>query len=120
MRCVALETLGPTERAVFVLSEVFGHSHRDIAWMIGKSDTAVRQIAHRARSGFPEPPFRRCVTTLTRDLETKGFDVVDCRGFDTWRPLRLVGGIRKATPMPAIPRPRAFAENLQARTTSAP
>ncbi|MFD3459292.1 RNA polymerase sigma-70 factor [Nocardia fluminea] len=47
---LVLETLGPTERAVFVLSEVFGHSHRDIAQIIGKSDTAVRQIAHRARA----------------------------------------------------------------------
>ncbi|MFE9785694.1 RNA polymerase sigma-70 factor [Nocardia salmonicida] len=47
---LVLETLGPTERAVFVLSEVFGHSHREIAHMIDKSDTAVRQIAHRARA----------------------------------------------------------------------
>ncbi|MFC8380954.1 RNA polymerase sigma-70 factor [Nocardia sp. NPDC057272] len=47
---LVLETLGPTERAVFVLSEVFGHSHREIARMIDKSDTAVRQIAHRARA----------------------------------------------------------------------
>ncbi|MFE5477495.1 RNA polymerase sigma-70 factor [Nocardia sp. NPDC056541] len=47
---LVLETLGPTERAVFVLSEVFGHSHREIAQMIDKSDTAVRQIAHRARA----------------------------------------------------------------------
>ncbi|QIS12217.1 RNA polymerase sigma-70 factor [Nocardia arthritidis] len=47
---LVLETLTPTERAVFVLSEVFGHSLVEIAGMIGKSDTAVRQIAHRARS----------------------------------------------------------------------
>lgn len=47
---LVLETLGPTERAVFVLSEVFGHSHGEIAEMIDKSDTAVRQIAHRARA----------------------------------------------------------------------
>lgn len=46
---LVLETLGPTERAVFVLSEVFGHSLVEIAGMIGKSETAVRQIAHRAR-----------------------------------------------------------------------
>ncbi|MFD3459291.1 flavodoxin family protein [Nocardia fluminea] len=75
-------------------------------------------------SGFPEPPFRRYVTTLTRDLENKGFDVVDafdCRGFDTWLPLRLVGGIRKGHPDAGdIAAARAFAENLQARTTSAP
>ncbi|WP_405161663.1 RNA polymerase sigma-70 factor [Nocardia sp. NBC_01499] len=46
---LVLETLGPTERAVFLLSEVFGHSLVEIADMIGKSDTTVRQIAHRAR-----------------------------------------------------------------------
>ncbi|MBA8928256.1 RNA polymerase sigma-70 factor (ECF subfamily) [Kutzneria viridogrisea] len=46
---LVLETLGPTERAVFVLSEVFGHSLVEIADMIGKTDTSVRQIAHRAR-----------------------------------------------------------------------
>ncbi|WP_433662828.1 RNA polymerase sigma-70 factor [Nocardia sp. CA-128927] len=46
---LVLETLGPTERAVFLLSEVFGHSLVEIAEMIGKTDTAVRQIAHRAR-----------------------------------------------------------------------
>ncbi|MEC3958700.1 RNA polymerase sigma-70 factor [Nocardia sp. CDC153] len=47
---LVLETLGPTERAVFVLSEVFGHSLVDIAAMVGKSDATVRQIAHRARA----------------------------------------------------------------------
>lgn len=47
---LVLETLGPTERAVFVLSEVFGHSHAEIADMVDKSETAVRQIAHRART----------------------------------------------------------------------
>ncbi|QBS46287.1 RNA polymerase sigma-70 factor [Nocardia sp. CS682] len=46
---LVLETLSPTERAVFLLSEVFGHSLVEIAEMIGKSDTTVRQIAHRAR-----------------------------------------------------------------------
>ncbi|MCP9619377.1 RNA polymerase sigma-70 factor [Nocardia otitidiscaviarum] len=44
-----LETLGPTERAVFVLAEVFGYSQVEIADMVGKSDVTVRQILHRAR-----------------------------------------------------------------------
>jgi RNA polymerase sigma-70 factor (TIGR02957 family) len=44
-----LETLGPTERAVFVLSEVFEMPHSEIAEVIGKSTVAVRQIARRAR-----------------------------------------------------------------------
>lgn len=46
---VVLETLSPDERAVFVLREVFGFSHDDIASAIGKSAAAVRQMAHRAR-----------------------------------------------------------------------
>jgi RNA polymerase sigma-70 factor (ECF subfamily) len=46
---VVLETLSPDERAVFVLREVFGFSHDEIASTIGKSSAAVRQMAHRAR-----------------------------------------------------------------------
>jgi len=44
-----LETLGPTERAVFVLREVFDMPYGEIAEAIGKSTPAVRQIARRAR-----------------------------------------------------------------------
>ncbi|WP_091532375.1 RNA polymerase sigma-70 factor [Microlunatus soli] len=44
-----LETLTPTERAVFVLREVFGLAHDEIAEAVDKSPAAVRQIAHRAR-----------------------------------------------------------------------
>ena len=46
---VVLETLSPGERAVFVLREVFGFGHDEIAATIGKSTAAVRQMAHRAR-----------------------------------------------------------------------
>ena len=44
-----LETLGPAERAVFVLHEVFETPYEEIAEAVGKSPAAVRQIAHRAR-----------------------------------------------------------------------
>ena len=44
-----LETLAPTERAVFVLREVFDMSYGEIAGAIGKSAATVRQIALRAR-----------------------------------------------------------------------
>jgi RNA polymerase sigma-70 factor (TIGR02957 family) len=44
-----LETLGPTERAVFVLREVFELPYGEIAEAIGKSAATVRQIALRAR-----------------------------------------------------------------------
>jgi RNA polymerase sigma-70 factor, ECF subfamily len=45
-----LETLTPTERAVFVLREVFELPFEEIAAAIGKSVPAVRQVVHRARS----------------------------------------------------------------------
>ncbi len=47
---LVLETLRPTERAVFVLREVFDLEYDEIAEAVDKSPAAVRQIAHRARS----------------------------------------------------------------------
>ena len=44
-----LETLGPTERAVFVLREVFEMSYGEIADAIGRPEATVRQIGRRAR-----------------------------------------------------------------------
>ena len=46
---VLLETLGPDERAVFVLREVFGFDYGEIAEAVGKPAATVRQVAHRAR-----------------------------------------------------------------------
>ncbi|MFF7653682.1 RNA polymerase sigma-70 factor [Streptomyces sp. NPDC007983] len=47
---LVLETLAPTERAVFVLREVFDLGYEEIADAVDKSPAAVRQIAHRARA----------------------------------------------------------------------
>jgi RNA polymerase sigma-70 factor (TIGR02957 family) len=46
---VVLESLTPEERAVFVLHEVFGFTHVEIAAAIGRTGTSVRQLMHRAR-----------------------------------------------------------------------
>jgi RNA polymerase sigma-70 factor (TIGR02957 family) len=46
---VVLETLSPVERAVFVLREVFGVSAAEVGDILGRSEPAVRQLAHRAR-----------------------------------------------------------------------
>ncbi|MEO6794283.1 MAG: RNA polymerase sigma-70 factor [Mycobacterium sp.] len=46
---VVLETLSPDERAVFVLREVFEFDYDEIAAAVGKSPSAARQVAHRAR-----------------------------------------------------------------------
>jgi RNA polymerase sigma-70 factor (TIGR02957 family) len=47
---LVLETLTPTERAVFVLREVFDLEYDEIAEAVDKSPAAIRQIAHRARA----------------------------------------------------------------------
>jgi RNA polymerase sigma factor (sigma-70 family) len=47
---VVLESLTPPERAVFVLADVFGYAHTEIAELLGRSPASVRQLAHRARS----------------------------------------------------------------------
>lgn len=47
---LVLETLTPTERAVFLLREVFALNYGELAEAVGKSVPTVRQIAHRART----------------------------------------------------------------------
>ncbi|MFE5097635.1 RNA polymerase sigma-70 factor [Streptomyces sp. NPDC056638] len=47
---LVLETLAPTERAVFVLRDVFDLGYDEIAQAVDKTPAAVRQIAHRARA----------------------------------------------------------------------
>jgi RNA polymerase sigma-70 factor (ECF subfamily) len=46
---VVLESLSPTERAVFLLHEVFSYEHREIAEITGTSAANSRQILARAR-----------------------------------------------------------------------
>ncbi|MCI3221223.1 RNA polymerase sigma factor SigJ [Streptomyces sp. NP-1717] len=67
---VILQTLTPLERGVFVLHEVFGYAHTEIAEMLGRNPAAVRQLAHRAREHVharrprykPAPQVRQQVT----------------------------------------------------------
>jgi RNA polymerase sigma-70 factor, ECF subfamily len=47
---LVLEALTPTQRAVFVLREVFAFDYPEIAAAVGKSEAAVRQLNHRARN----------------------------------------------------------------------
>lgn len=46
---VVLESLGPTERLAFVLHDMFGVPYEEIAPLVGRSATAARQLASRAR-----------------------------------------------------------------------
>lgn len=51
---VMLEELGPVERAVFLLREVFDYDYADIAQVVMKSEAACRQVFHRARQHLNE------------------------------------------------------------------
>ncbi|SDD59842.1 RNA polymerase sigma-70 factor [Glycomyces harbinensis] len=108
---LVLETLGPIERAVFVLREVFGLGYGEIAEAVDKTPAAVRQIAHRARAhvadrrprGTASPAdtrialqaFQRAVETgeLQQLLDILAPDVVA---------LSDGGGLRHALPHPVV------------------
>ncbi len=110
---VVLESLSPTERAVFVLREVFGFEHGDIAEAVDKSPAAVRQIAHRAREHVhARRPERSTTTTKAEHAEvTRRFAEAAATG-DLESLLGLLapdvvlvtdgGGIRKAALRPII------------------
>ncbi|GAA3393419.1 RNA polymerase sigma-70 factor [Streptomyces roseoviridis] len=70
---LVLETLSPTERAVFVLREVFDVGYDDIAAAVDKSPAAVRQIAHRARRHVDARRPRQAVAPKVADAALESF-----------------------------------------------
>lgn len=54
-----LERLSPVERAVLLLRESFGFSYREIAPIVGKTETNCRQIERRARHRLADAGRRR-------------------------------------------------------------
>jgi RNA polymerase sigma-70 factor, ECF subfamily len=70
---VMLDRLGPVERAVFLLADVFGEPFASIAAAVGKSEEACRQIASRARRkvrAATEPDVRPADRALLGELVT--------------------------------------------------
>jgi len=66
---VVLDALAPAERAAFVLHDVFGYPFDEISAVMGRSGTAVRQLASRARrkvQGAPEPVAAQAARTESR------------------------------------------------------
>jgi RNA polymerase sigma-70 factor (ECF subfamily) len=108
---LVLETLSPTERAVFVLREAFDVSYDEIAAAIGKSPAAVRQVAHRARRHVDARRPRQTVSpsetraaleSLQRALQTR-----DLQGLiDVLAPEVVMvgdgGGVKQAALRPVI------------------
>ena len=108
---LVLETLGPTQRAVFVLREVFGLDYDEIAGAIGKSPAAVRQIAHRARAhvtarrprGVVSPAqARAALQAFQRAAETGDLQsLLDILAPDVVL-LGDGGGVKQAVPRPIV------------------
>ncbi|WP_159842853.1 RNA polymerase sigma-70 factor [Nocardia sp. CY41] len=108
---LVLETLSPTERAVFVLREAFGIGYEEIATAVDKTPAAVRQIAHRARkhvdarrprSVVSVQETRAVLESFQRALETR-----DLQGLlDVLAPDVVVvsdgGGIKQAALRPIV------------------
>jgi RNA polymerase sigma factor (sigma-70 family) len=52
---VVLDRLGPAERLAFVLHDLFGLSFEEVATVVGRTPTAARQLASRARRRVRAP-----------------------------------------------------------------
>jgi RNA polymerase sigma-70 factor, ECF subfamily len=108
---LVLETLTPTERAVFVLRDVFGFGYDEIADAVDKTAAAVRQVAHRARAHVAERRPRGVVSPArTRDALAafqRAVETGDLRGLlDVLAPDVVLlgdgGGVRQAVSRPVV------------------
>ncbi|MFJ1455169.1 RNA polymerase sigma-70 factor [Nocardia sp. N2S4-5] len=108
---LVLETLSPTERAVFVLREVFDMGYDDIAAAVDKTPAAVRQIAHRARGHVDARRPRTTATPAQAKAALESFQ----RAIETGDPQGLLdvlapevvllgdgGGVKRAAPRPVV------------------
>jgi RNA polymerase sigma-70 factor (TIGR02957 family) len=109
---LVLETLAPTERAVFVLREVFDVGYDEIAAAVGKTPAAVRQIAHRARQHVDArrprtPPASTAQTRAAVESFQRAIATGDLQGLLTVLAPDVVlvadgGGLRQAALRPIL------------------
>ena len=108
---LVLDTLTSTERAVFVLREVFGLDYDEIARAVDKSGPAVRQIAHRARSHVAARRPRGTASPMEAEAAVVAFqraiETGDLQGLlDVLAPDVVVvgdgGGLKQAVPKPIV------------------
>ena len=78
---VMLEKLSPMERAVFLLKEVFGYSHKEIAALLDISEENARQILARARKHLKNDR-QRFTADPERQVELYHRFVQVCQGGD--------------------------------------
>jgi flavodoxin len=101
---------------IYALS--FDHElRRFVASISAAQDASAFVFATAGFGRVIERPFRERLSTL---VEAAGYRLIGsfcCPGFDTWLPLRLVGGLNKGRPNEAdLERARKFAQNLSDRS----
>lgn len=75
---VLLERLTPEQRAALLLHDVFDYSHEEVAEIIGKSPSASRQLASRARRQVEEErPRFSSSDERRRELADRFFDAIE-------------------------------------------
>lgn len=80
---VLLERLAPIERAAFLLHDIFDCDYSDIARIIGKSETASRQMIHRARERVRNEKTRFQVDDKARAKLIEQFSIASNSGSET-------------------------------------
>ena len=75
-----LEALAPEERAAFVLHDVLDDDYVDIAEALGKTETACRQLVHRARERVTSKRRRFQVDDATRRRMLERFMAIAAKG----------------------------------------
>jgi RNA polymerase sigma-70 factor, ECF subfamily len=70
---LVLERLGPVERAVFLLHDVFAYEFGEIAEIVGRSPEACRQVAVRARRRVAEGRPRAAAPSEEREALAERF-----------------------------------------------
>jgi RNA polymerase sigma-70 factor (ECF subfamily) len=75
---VVMESLSPAERAVFLLHEVFGYEHKEIAEITGASVANSRQVLARARRHIDEgKPRFEASRAQRQEVARRFFDAAD-------------------------------------------
>jgi RNA polymerase sigma-70 factor, ECF subfamily len=82
---ILLERLSPEERAVYLLHDAFDYGYREISGVVGKTESACRQLLHRARKRVQEDrprfavggtPRRHLVLKFLEALQTADYGLL--------------------------------------------
>jgi RNA polymerase sigma-70 factor, ECF subfamily len=113
---ILLESLGPVERAVFLLREVFEYGYDEIAEIVGKSEDNCRQIFARARKQIDaKKPRFEASRQKRKELAERFFDAVlagDTDGLVNLLAADVVAYGDGGGKAPALPQPVYGKENV--------